>query len=234
VERLEDKWIEPFQEFKANFQWFLRNKRRFTAGVCEPVYRDTGLVHVCAIVDENQIRGMLRRLLDPDEFLSPYGIRSLSKYHQNNPFFFNGLSVEYEPGEAVSKIKGGNSNWRGPVWFPTSFLMLESLRKLGTAYGEQLTVPAPDGQGRALTLREAAEDLANRMIRIFTRDENGRRPVYGSIRKFQEDPHWRDLILFHEYFDGDTGVGLGASHQTGWTGLVASLIDEWRGPAPRA
>jgi hypothetical protein len=110
--------------------------------------------------------------------------------------------------------------------------MLESLRKLGTAYGEQLTVPAPGGQDRALTLREVAEDLANRMIRIFTRDESGRRPLYGSIRKFQEDPHWRDLILFHEYFDGETGLGLGASHQTGWTGLVASLIDEWRRPAP--
>ena len=231
VERLEDKWIEPFQEFKTNFQWFLRNKRRFVAGVCEPIYRDAQRVHVCAIVDENQIRGLLKRLLDPDEFLSPYGIRSLSKYHQGNPFVFGGRSVEYEPAEAVSKIKGGNSNWRGPLWFPTSFLMLESLRKLGTAYGKQLTVPAPGGQDRALTLLEVAEDLANRMIRIFTRDESGRRPLYGHIRKFQEDPHWRDLILFHEYFDGETGLGLGASHQTGWTGLVASLIDEWRRPA---
>jgi len=141
--------------------------------------------------------------------------------------------VEYEPAEAVSKIKGGNSNWRGPVWFPTSFLMLESLRKLGTAYGPQLTVPAPEDEGGPpLTLREVAQSIANRMISIFTRDESGRRPVYGSIRKFQEDPHWRDLILFYEYFDGDTGVGLGASHQTGWTGLVASLIDEWREATP--
>ena len=231
IERLEDKWLEPFQEFKANFQWFLRNKRHIVAGVCQPVYREDQRVHVCAVVDEHQMKGLLKRLLDPAEFLSPYGIRSLSKHHQGNPFFFGGRSVEYEPAEAVSKIKGGNSNWRGPVWFPTSFLMLESLRKLATAYGPQLTVPAPGDTGAApMALREVAEDLANRMIRIFTRDANGRRPVYGSIRTFQEDPYWRDLILFHEYFDGDTGAGLGASHQTGWTGLVASLIDEWRRP----
>ena len=139
--------------------------------------------------------------------------------------------MRYEPAEAESKIKGGNSNWRGPVWFPTTFLMIESLRKLGTAYG-----PHADGarrratDGPPRTLWQVAEDLANRMIRIFTRDATGRRPVYGGPRKFQEDPHWRDLILFHEYFHGDTGEGLGASHQTGWTGLVASLIDEWRRP----
>src|SRR5262249_31818187 len=189
--------------------------------------------HVCAIVDENQTRSLLKRLLDPKEFLSPHGIRSLSKSHEGNPFVFGERSVEYEPAEAVSKIKGGNSNWRGPVWFPTSFLMLESLRKLGTAYGPQLTVPAPEDEGGPpLTLREVAKNIANRMISIFTRDESGRRPVYGSIRTFQEDPHWRDLILFYEYFDGDTGAGLGASHQTGWTGLVASLIDAWREGTP--
>ncbi|HMB37238.1 MAG TPA: glucosidase, partial [Methylomirabilota bacterium] len=233
VERLEDKWIEPFHEFAGNFLWFLRNKQRIVAGVCQPIYRDGQRVHVCAIVDENQTRGLLKRLLDPKEFLSPHGIRSLSKFHEGNPFVFGGRSVEYEPAEAVSKIKGGNSNWRGPVWFPTSFLMLESLRKLGTAYGPQLTVPAPEDEGGPpLTLREVAQGIANRMIGIFTRDERGRRPVYGSVRKFQEDPHWRDLILFYEYFDGDTGAGLGASHQTGWTGLVASLIDEWREATP--
>jgi len=233
VERLEDKWIEPFREFAGNFLWFLRNKQRIVAGVCQPIYRDGQRLHVCAIVDENQTRGLLKRLLDPKEFLSPHGIRSLSKFHEGNPFVFGGRSVEYEPAEAISKIKGGNSNWRGPIWFPTSFLMLESLRKLGTAYGSQLTVPAPENEGAPpLTLREVAQNIANRMISIFTRDESGRRPVYGSIRKFQEDPHWRDLILFFEYFDGDTGAGLGASHQTGWTGLVASLIDEWREATP--
>jgi hypothetical protein len=229
IERLEDQWIEPFSEFRTNFEWFLKNKRHIVAGVCHPVERDGQRVHICAIVDEHQMQGLLRRVLDPEEFLSPFGLRSLSKFHAQHPFRFGGREVAYEPAEAVSKIKGGNSNWRGPVWFPTSFLMIEALRKLGTAYGPTVKVSL-DGRGKPRALWQVAEELANRMIRIFTRDERGRRPVYGGIRKFQEDPHWRDLVLFHEYFHGDTGEGLGASHQTGWTGLVASLIDEWRRP----
>ncbi len=231
VERLEEHWVEPFSEFKANLHWFLNNKRHVVQGVCHYVQRPDERVLLCAIVDENQMREMVKRIMDPAEFLSPYGLRSLSRHHEAHPFRFGNREVSYEPGEAVSKIKGGNSNWRGPVWFPTSFLMIEALRKLGTAYGPHLTVPSPDGPGAPeVTLWQVAEDLANRSIRIFTRDAAGRRPVYGEIRKFQEDPHWRDLILFHEYFHGDTGAGLGASHQTGWTGLVASLIDEWRRP----
>ena len=235
VERLEEHWVEPFREFRSNLRWFLLNKSHVVQDVCHYVRRPDQRVLICAVVDEAQMRGLLARLMDPAEFLSPYGMRSLSKYHEEHPFSFGAASVRYEPAEAVSKIKGGNSNWRGPVWFPTSFLMIESLRKLGTAYGPTLTVPAPgDGDGQPMTLWEVAQDLANRMIRIFTRDASGRRPVYGGIRKFQEDPHWRDLILFHEYFHADTGQGLGASHQTGWSGLVASLIDEWRRPAPPA
>jgi hypothetical protein len=231
VERLEEQWIEPFSEFKGNLHWFLLNKRHVVHGVCHYVHRPDQRVLLCAIVDENQMREMVKRIMDPEEFLSPFGLRSLSKHHQQHPFRFGNREVSYEPGEAVSKIKGGNSNWRGPVWFPTSFLMIESLRKLGTAYGPHFTVPSPAGPDAApVTLAQVAEDLANRMIRIFTRDANGRRPVYGDIRKFQEDPHWKDLILFHEYFHADSGAGLGASHQTGWTGLVASLIDEWRRP----
>jgi mannosylglycerate hydrolase MGH1-like protein len=196
--------------------------------VCQEVRRGGQSTHICAIVDQEQMRGMLRRILDPEEFLSPWGLRSLSRCHQAHPFRLGDREVGYEPAEARERIKGGNSNWRGPVWFPTSFLMIESLRKLGTAYGPSFTVPTGDGQ--SLTLVQVAQDLANRMIRIFTRDGSGRRPVNGERRKFQEDPHWRDLILFHEYFNGETGEGLGASHQTGWTGLVASLIDEWRRP----
>jgi hypothetical protein len=198
--------------------------------VCHPVVKDDGETHVLAIVNESQIKGLLRRILDPDEFMSSFGLRSLSRYHAQRPFVFGDRAVSYEPAEADSKIKGGNSNWRGPVWFPTTFLMIESLRKLGTAFGPTLKVPEDGREGPQKTLFEVAESLANRMIRIFTRGEDGTRPVYGTRRKFQEDPYWRDLILFHEYFDGDTGEGLGASHQTGWTGLVASLIDEWRRP----
>jgi hypothetical protein len=128
----------------------------------------------------------------------------------------------------VSKIKGGNSNWRGPIWFPTAFLLIESLRKLGTAYGADFTVATASSHGRPLTFNEMARDLADRLIAIFTRGSDGRRPVFGGTRKFQDDPHWRDYLLFYEYFHGDNGAGLGASHQTGWTALVASLIDEWR------
>jgi len=230
IERLEDHWIEGFHEFRSNLYWFLENKKHIVQDVCHPVVKDDGETHVLAIVNESQIKGLLRRILDPDEFMSPFGLRSLSRYHAQRPFVFGDRAVGYEPAECDSKIKGGNSNWRGPVWFPTTFLMIESLRKLGTAFGPTLKVPADGREGAQKTLFEVAEDLANRMIRIFTRGPDGTRPVYGTRRKFQEDPYWRDLILFHEYFDGDTGEGLGASHQTGWTGLVASLIDEWRRP----
>jgi hypothetical protein len=229
VERLTDRSLEPFKEFKASFQWFLHNKSHIVQGVCHSVRGPEGRVHVCAILDDSQIQRLLERVVEPGEFLSPYGMRSLSKFHEAHPYRFAEHEVRYEPAEARSKIKGGNSNWRGPIWFPTTFLLIESLRKLGAAEGALLTVPDPEG-GPPRTFMQIAEDLANRMISIFTRDASGRRPVYGDRRKLQEDPHWRDLILFHEYFHGDTGEGLGASHQTGWTGLVASLIDEWRRP----
>jgi hypothetical protein len=230
IERVEQFWIDNFPEFKANVRWVTKNKEHLTRDVCHLHERDGISVLVCAIVDRHQTEGLLRRILDPEEFMSPFGLRSLSRYHARHPFRFGEKTVEYEPGEATSKIKGGNSNWRGPVWFPTSFLMIESLRKLGRAYGDELTVPADGRDGTPIPLSEAARQIADRMIGIFTRGADGRRPVYGGIRKFQDDPHWRDLILFHEYFHGDTGEGLGASHQTGWTGLVASLIDEWRRP----
>jgi hypothetical protein len=230
VERLEERWVEPFGEFRENMDWFLRNKAHIVQNVCYPVQRDGQTVQVMAIVDERQMKQILARVLDSDEFLSPFGLRSLSRCHAAEPFRYLDREVRYEPAEAEARIKGGNSNWRGPVWLPTSFLLVESLRKLGTAYGPTLTVPANGTHGPEKTLWQVAEDMANRMIRIFTRDENGRRPVYGSSAKFQNDPYWRDLIPFYEYFNAETGEGLGASHQTGWTGLVASLIDEWRRP----
>ncbi len=230
VERLENQWIHPFAEFRKNMEWVLANQQKIVQNVCYTVERDGDRVHVLAIVDESQMKRMLARALDPAEFLSPYGLRSLSRYHAEHPFRLGMSEVRYEPAEADTKIKGGNSNWRGPIWFPTSFLMIESLRKLGTAYGPTLKVPVGGAGGEERGLWEVAQEMANRLIRIFTRDATGRRPVYGRIRKFQEDPYWRDLLLFFEYFDGDTGAGLGASHQTGWTALVASLIDEWRRP----
>jgi len=206
--------IESAQEFKTNFGWFVRNRQQLTQNCCH--YIEAKRQYELTIVDEHQLRRMLERLLSPDEFLSDYGIRSLSKYHEQHPFAFGHSEVRYDPAESDNKIKGGNSNWRGPVWFPTTFLIIESLRTLGAGYGDDFKLTLPGDSG------------GDRMIRIFTRNEYGRRPVYGGTRMFQEDPHWRDLILFYEFYHGDNGAGLGASHQTGWTALVAALLDDWR------
>jgi hypothetical protein len=228
VERLERAWLEPFTEFRASLDWFLVNRRDLVNHCVVTVPGGAHDVHVLSITDRDQMRAILARIWDPDEFMSPYGMRSLSRAHLEHPFVLGDRSVRYEPGDAESKLKGGNSNWRGPVWFPTSFMMIESLRKLAKGYGSDFDLGLVDDAGEAVTFHRLARELADRMIAIFTRDEDGRRPVYGAQEKFQCDPHWRDLILFYEFFHGDTGAGLGASHQTGWTGLVASLIDEWR------
>jgi hypothetical protein len=228
VERLEFDWIAPFKEFTGGLNWFLKHRQDLVKDVVHTLDTGDHKAHVLTIVNDDQLRRMMQRLFDESEFLSPYGIRSLSKAHEQNPFCYAGKQVGYEPAEAVSKIKGGNSNWRGPVWFPTSFLLIESLRKLGKAYGPTFAVSTPASNGKPMTFRDMAGQIANRLIRIFTRDEAGRRPVFGGSLKFQQDPNWRDNVLFYEYFHGDNGAGLGASHQTGWTALVASLIDEWR------
>lgn len=230
VERIEESWIVQFEAFTRDWKWFLRNKQDLVEDVAHMVEHDSDRTLVLTIVNPEQTRRMLARLFDPDELMSPHGPRSMSRYHLEHPYRLGDAEVRYEPGDADAKLKGGNSNWRGPVWFPTAFLMIESLRKLGKAYGTKLQVPADGKDGPLRSFGELGEDMANRLIRLFTRDDGGRRPIYGASRKFQDDPHWRDLILFHEYFNGDTGQGLGASHQTGWTGLVASLIDEWRRP----
>jgi hypothetical protein len=227
VERLEEDGLAPFPEFRTNLDWFLRNRHEFTQSCVTTLRRDGKTAHVLALVNEAQLRRVLERVWDPAEFRSPYGLRSLSKYHERQPFRFGGGEVRYEPAESAGRLKGGNSNWRGPVWFPTSFLMIEALRKLGQAYGPSFTLAGAGGEP-PLTLGEVARGFADRLIALFTPDATGRRPVHGGRRKFQEDPHWRDCLPFHEYFHGDTGEGLGASHQTGWTALVATLIDEWR------
>ena len=228
IERLEIEWIKPFEFFKSNLEWFVRNRQDLVQRCVHMIKHDGVDVFVLAVVDEDQLKCILRRVADPNEFLSDYGLRSLSKYHEEHPFIFGHREVRYEPAESDTKLKGGNSNWRGPVWFPTTFLLIESLRKLGKAYGPRFSVQLADGSGSEVTLTEMAEEIANRMIKIFVKDDQGRRPVYGGTKRFQEDPHWRDYILFYEYFHGDNGAGIGASHQTGWTALVASLIDEWR------
>jgi len=226
IQRLEVSWMNQWKEFHSNVEWFIKNRQDIVQQCCHIVEHDNERMYVLAIVDDNQMKGILTRVLDPNEFLSDYGIRSLSKFHEKNPFSFGHSTVTYEPAEADCKIKGGNSNWRGPIWFPTSFLMIESLRNLGKAYGS--TFKVKDQDGKEITLLDMANNIGDRMIRMFTRGPDGKRPIYGGTEKFQNDPHWRDYLQFYEYFHGDNGAGLGASHQTGWTGLVASLIDEWR------
>jgi hypothetical protein len=228
VERLELPWIEPFRDFTAALNWLLKNRPDLLKDVVHTVTNDGLTTHVLTVLDAHQLSRLMERFWNAEEFLSPYGIRSLSRAHLEHPFVFDGRSVGYEPAESTSKLKGGNSNWRGPIWFPTCFLLIESLRKLGTAFGPKFSVQPPAANGRPITFPEMARELANRLIRIFTQDDSGRRAVFGGTKKFQDDPHWRDYLLFYEYFHGDEGTGLGASHQTGWTGLIASLIEEWR------
>jgi hypothetical protein len=219
--------IEPLREFSTHFHWFLHNRKDLTETCCH--YVEEKRQYALTIMDEEQLRRVLDRLLSPEEFLSDYGIRSISKYHQQNPFIFGSSEVRYDPGESENKIKGGNSNWRGPIWFPTTFLIIESLRTLGACLGDDFKVNSPAGRGNPRNLLEVAAETANRLVRIFTRDEAGRRPVYGASGSiFQVSPHWRDCILFYEFFHGDSGIGLGASHQTGWSALVAALIEDWR------
>ena len=226
VETLKLDDIESLPEFRNNFLWFVKNRRLLTESCCH--YLEGKRQYELTIVDDQQLRRMLERLLSPDEFLSDFGIRSLSKYHQEHPFAFGYSEVRYDPAESDNKIKGGNSNWRGPIWFPTNFLIIESLRTLGMGYGDDFRVSLPAEPHGSRNLCEIAGEIANRMIHIFTRNEDGRRPVYGGTKKFQEDPYWRDLILFYEFYHGDNGAGLGASHQTGWSALVAALIEDWR------
>jgi hypothetical protein len=232
IERLEEKWIEPFPSFRANLEWFLEFRRDVVERSVSTVDTGSGTTHVLSVVNREQLRRLLGRVVDPSEFFSPFGLRSLSRYHETMPFVFGDARVGYEPAEAESRIKGGNSNWRGPVWFPTSFLMIESLRKLEKGFGECVIEVEEDGERKLLSLSGVGRALAGRMIDLFLPDADGYRPIYGprgtmKSERFARDPHWRDLILFHEYFNAETGEGLGAEHQTGWTALVANLIDEW-------
>jgi hypothetical protein len=189
-------------------------------------YMGRRLLSIC---DKDKLVRILRYLLDENEFLSPYGIRSLSKYHQDHPFMFylegQEFKVQYLPAESNTGMFGGNSNWRGPIWMPVNFLIIRGLIQMFPFYGPDFKVECPTGSGNHMTLYEVAMEIARRNASMFLRDGHGNRPVYGGTKKFQEDPHWKDYILFYEYFHGDNGAGLGASHQTGWTGLIARELD---------
>ncbi len=189
-------------------------------------YAGRGLM---ALVNPDRLRRILACMLDENEFLSPYGIRALSRYHLEHPYVLNAggreYRVNYLPADSDSGMFGGNSNWRGPVWMPVNMLLIRALVSFYGFYGDSFKVECPTGSGREMNLFEVGREIANRLISIFLRDASGRRPVFGGLEKFQTDPHWRDHILFHEYFHGDNGAGIGASHQTGWSGLVATLIE---------
>ena len=228
IDVLEESKVKDLPIFLNDVHWFIRNRPDLVGQACYTETRDGVRRDILSIVDRHQLSRLLQRVWDESEFLSVGGLRSLSKFHEQHPFSFGSGTVRYEPAEADVKIKGGNSNWRGPIWFPTSYLLIESLMKFGEAFGSEYSVRAPASGDAPITPTDMARETANRMIGLFTRGADGRRRIYGGTTRFQEDPHWRDLLLFNEYFHGDNGAGLGANHQTGWTGLVANLIDEWR------
>lgn len=231
---LKQKTIDALPAFRKRMDWFLENRpdllKYFTAR------RVTGDKNpgrcLLAIPSEKRLRASLAYMLDPKEFLSDYGIRSLSKAHEEKPFVFDHdgkrHEVPYTPGEATTDMFGGNSNWRGPIWFPTNFLIIEALERYDYFYGDSFTIEYPTGSGKMATLREIAIDLCDRLISLFLPDENGYRPCYGDAHRYADVDHWKDLLLFHEYFHAETGEGLGASHQTGWTSLVVRLVRERR------
>jgi hypothetical protein len=230
VETLEPRLMDRLPGFKSRMQWFIDNRADLTHNVASMVVPGKGERRLLSLVDPSQLRLILRRMLDEQEFLSPYGIRSLSLAHRDHPYVFSGaggdLSVGYEPGESQTGLFGGNSNWRGPVWFPLNYLLIESLQRFHYYLGDEYKVECPVGSGHLRTLWEVAAEISRRLSRIFLKDEKGHRAVFNGAGIFETDPHWRDLLLFYEYFDGDNGAGLGASHQTGWTGLVAKLLQQ--------
>jgi hypothetical protein len=217
-----------FPQLQRRAREFLGRHPELVATIAPPGRPGVAGRRLLAILGEDKLRRVLARMLDPAEFLSEHGIRSLSRRHLDEPFQTTAAGatwrVAYEPAESTSGAFGGNSNWRGPVWFPINVLIISALLQFHAFYGDAFTVECPTGSGRALTLYQVAKEIARRLTGIFLPDASGRRPVYGGTAKFQTDPHWRDHILFYEYFHGDNGAGIGASHQTGWTGLVAGLI----------
>ena len=220
--------FEKLPRFRKRAELFIMRHPELTQNIHLPNQPGVQNRLMLSILNEDKLRRVLSRMLDETEFLSDYGIRSLSRYHLDNPYYYHHegqeFKVGYVPGDSTSGMFGGNSNWRGPIWMPVNLLLLRSLLQLYSYYGDSFTIECPTGSGKYLTLFEVTKEISERLSSIFLKDESGRRPVYGSAEKFQNDPHWRDLILFYEYFQGDNGAGIGASHQTGWTGCIARVI----------
>jgi hypothetical protein len=237
TEVLGPRLLSRFPGFSKRKRWFLRYRNEGHDLSHLDQTNERGAV-LLSMVSPGRIIRLCEKMLDPNEFLSPHGLRALSAYHRDHPLHLNiggiDASVDYEPAESRSSLFGGNSNWRGPVWFPVNYLIIESLREYHKYVGDTFVVEHPYGSGQKATLQEVSEDLSRRLISLFLNDASGRRPVFAGEEKFQTDPAWHDLIPFHEYFHGDNGAGLGASHQTGWTGLVADLITRRRWSASKA
>ncbi|MGH9947960.1 MAG: MGH1-like glycoside hydrolase domain-containing protein, partial [Pyrinomonadaceae bacterium] len=230
VATVEPELLEKMPNFKRRMQWFIDNRPDLTDQINCARVPGLGERRLLAVAFRSRLESVLKYMLDEKEFLSPHGIRALSRFHKDCPYVLevDGMEhrVDYEPGESSTGLFGGNSNWRGPVWFPVNYLLIESLQKFHHYYGDDLKVECPTGSGNMMNLWEVSEELSRRMSGIFLKDENGRRPVFGESEKLQTDPHFSDHVLFHEYFHGDNGTGIGASHQTGWTGLVAKLLQQ--------
>jgi mannosylglycerate hydrolase MGH1-like protein len=230
VETLEPEIIERLPGFRRRMQWFIDNHPEVPEHIEMTQRSARGVRRLLSLVNRKQLKRVLARMLDETEFLSPFGIRALSRYHLDYPYevYVNGSTnrVDYEPAESTTGLFGGNSNWRGPIWMPVNYLLIESLQKFHHYYGEDFKVPCPSRYKGESDLWQVSTELSRRLCRIFLRGKDGRRPAAGGLDFFQNDPHWRDLLLFHEYFHGDNGAGIGANHQTGWTGLVAKLLEQ--------
>jgi hypothetical protein len=230
VDTIEPEILDKMPDFNRRMQWFYNNRPHLSGNLACIDTPGVGKRRLLAILTRERLVRVLEKMLDENEFLSDYGIRSVSKYHQEHPYSFHvdgqAHTINYQPAESESGLFGGNSNWRGPIWFPMNYLIIESLQKFHHYYGDDLQVQCPTGSGKMMSLWEVATELSKRLMGLFLRNGDGERAIYGGLDRFQKDPNWRDLILFNEYFHGDSGAGLGASHQTGWTGLVAKLIQQ--------
>jgi hypothetical protein len=240
---LEAEVLDKLPGFRKRMEWFLQNRRNLARHISlvekiDPVSGKNKPYYLLAIPSRERLERVLAYVLDENELLSPYGIRSLSRIHKYRPFVMHldgqEYTVRYTPAESDTDLFGGNSNWRGPIWFPVNFVLVEVLNRYYYYYGDTLKVECPVGSGIKLNLKEVAQEISRRLAKLFLPDPSGQRPCHGEDRRYADDPHYKDLILFYEYFHGDNGRGVGASHQTGWTALVASLIRELGIPAAPA
>ncbi len=226
IEMITETELNQFPQMKKDFLWFLNNRKGLTKDCLSYILKNDQKIYILSLVNEHSLQKILHYVWDPKEFRSEFGLRSLSKFHEQNPFSYKNTQVRYEPGDSVERIKGGNSNWRGPIWFPTTYLLIQSLKKFSEVFGHTLQISVDNEQ--SILLEDIAPGFASRMISLFTADTTGVRPFLGPQFPFCNDPHFKDHILFYEFYHGDTGKGLGSSHQTGWSGIVANLIDEFR------